>query len=75
MNESNLVQSFPISLNEAVLFFMEKGYEPDKYGYLQKRNKYVKILENGYALVDKRKLWNDKGVALNENVVLLHIAD
>lgn len=75
MNESNLIESFPISLNETVMFFMEKGYEPDKYGYLCKRNKYIKIVENGVSIVDKSKLWDKKGVAINENVVLLHIAD
>lgn len=75
MNESNLIESFPVSLNEAVVFFMEKGYTPDKYGYLCKRNKYVKIVESGFSIVDKSKLWNERGVAIKDNIVLLHIAD
>ncbi len=75
MNESNLIESFPVSLNEAVMFFMEKGYTPDKYGYLCKRNRYIKLVENGYAIVDKSKLWTKKGVAIDDKIVLLHIAD
>lgn len=75
MNESNLIESFPVSLNETVMFFMEKGYTPDKYGYLCKGNKYIKLLENGFSIVNKNKLWNKNGVTIDDSIVLLHIAD
>lgn len=75
MNENNLVQSFPVSLNETVMFFLEKGFKPDEYGYLQKRNNYVKIVENGVSIVNKKKLWDSRGNVIDHNTVLLHIAD
>ena len=75
MNENNLIQSFPVSLNEKVLFFLGKGYTPDKCGYLQKRNHYVKILENGITIVNKNRIWNSKGIAIKDNTELLHITD
>lgn len=75
MNENNLVQSFPVSLNETVMFFLKKGFKPDKYGYLQKRDNYVKIVENGISLVNKNRLWDSKGDAIDKDTVLLHIAD
>ena len=75
LNESNLIETSPISLNKTVMFFVEKGYTPDAYGYLHKNNKYVKLVENGFVIVNKNKLWNNNGIVLDKDAVLLHIAD
>ena len=70
----SLIPVSPVSLNKKVLFFLEEGFIPDEYGYLHKHNKYVKILENGVSIIDKSKIWKN-GVAIDENIHLLHIDD
>lgn len=64
----------PLNLNEKVLFFLEKGFKPDKYGYLCKKNKYIRVLENGISIVNKDAVWKN-GIVINENIELLHIED
>lgn len=63
---------YPLSINEKVVYFLEKGFEPDDLGYLCKRNKYIKLNENSVSLIDKNKVW-DQGIA--KDISLLHISD
>lgn len=69
---NSLIPISTVSLNKKVLFFLEEGYQPDDLGYLQKNNKYVKILENGVSIVDKSAVWKD-GIVIDKNINLLHV--
>lgn len=69
-DDLNTIQ--PLSINEKVVFFLEKGFKPDDLGYLCKNNKYIKLNENSISLIDKNKVW-DQGIA--KDISILHIAD
>lgn len=71
---NSLTPSYPVSLNKKVSFFLEEGYQPDELGYLHKNNRYIKLIENGIAIVNKDKIWKN-GVVIDKNIHLLHIDD
>lgn len=73
-NIDNLNTISPLNFNEKVMFFLEKGFRPDEYGFLNKKGNYVRLLENGISIINKKDLWKN-GIAINEEVELLNIED
>lgn len=63
----------PLLINEKVVFFLEKGYEPDEYGYLHKGDNYIKLLKEGIRIINKRDVW--KNGIIKEDIELLHVDD